>query len=361
MPRIEMRNLSRHFPSGVGLRDITWSIPDGQTVWLIGPSGSGKTTLLRVLAGLEPLDQGELHFDGRRMNDVPPHLRSIAYVTQRPALYPQWTVAANLAFALPYAETRLPGIVNRLKIAHLLSRLPMTLSAGEQQRVAFARFLMREASIWLLDEPFASLDPPIRANLLHELHLLQGEFRATMIFVTHELNEALAYHPHLAVLDGGRVVQVGSPMELRDRPFNQFVAWSLESPAIQWFAGCLQTRPHGATYFRSDDGAMDVALTGIGAMGATDVRVVLGLRAHDVRIGSSGHLALGEWIVTRCDPQPGSFRVTVQRDASTLQGWATSELTIGSRHPCWAPMQAWRFFAEGSGNLLTPTPALHDD
>ena len=363
MPRIELQSLTRIYPTHGGLHPLTLTIESGESFAVIGPSGSGKTTLLRLIAGLERPDSGSLFFDSRPMLPIPPHHRDLAYVTQRPALYPHLDGFENLAFGLRrtsrLAESeiqfRVQDTAERLHVTHLLKRHPSGLSAGEQQRIALGRLLIRRASLWLLDEPFANLDSELRDILVRELNLLQREFRATMILVTHDPGEAMTFGQRLAVLDKGHLVQVGSPTELMTRPGNRFVAYCLSRPSINLIAGRLQTRPNGATYYRSDVGAMEVALSRIDTtiMSAT---ITLGLRAETIRLGiaiESGEVSLGEWVVGKSERWGRGWLVTLRRDSLELRTVIDREIATDSRHHCFAHSRDLLFF-DGVTERVSP-------
>jgi ABC-type sugar transport system ATPase subunit len=214
-------------------------VGDGELLAIVGPSGSGKSTLLRLIAGLETATSGTLWVGGRRVDDVPPRDRDVAMVFQNPALYPQLTVFDNLAFGLrargaPRREVRqrVAAVAVQLGLRELLGRLPATLSGGQRQRVALGRAIARRPAAYLFDEPFSSLDAPLRASLRSELLDLHRSLGATMIHVTHDQAEALALGQRVAVMDRGRLVQVGSPREVYEHPSCRFVAEFIGDPPM---------------------------------------------------------------------------------------------------------------------------------
>jgi multiple sugar transport system ATP-binding protein len=218
-PRLELRDLALLHPGGGGLHPTSLVLAAGERLVLLGPTGSGKSTLLRLIAGLDTPQSGDVFIDGRRVTDAAPHQRGIAFVPQRPALYPHVTVAENLRLTGPDIATAAAA----LKIEHLLDRRPEGLSGGEKQRVALAKAQLRQAAVWLLDEPFAPLDPVFRAEFREELLLLLKSLAATIIFVSHDPNDALALGRLVGVLDAGRLIQLGTPEDLAARPGNRFV------------------------------------------------------------------------------------------------------------------------------------------
>jgi multiple sugar transport system ATP-binding protein len=257
MADVALEGVSKHYPNGVtALSDLTLHVGNGELLALLGPSGCGKTTTLRLIAGLETPTRGLVRIAGRMVNAVPPHQRQVALVFQRPALYPFLTVAANLAFGLELGrsgfgawiagradraeiETRVAATARLLRIDRLLDRRPLGLSGGEQQRVALGRALVRRPEALLLDEPLASLDAPLRLEMRRELHLLQRQIRATMIYVSHDQEEALTLGDRVAVLWQGRLQQVDTPANLLARPSNRLVAGFVGSPPINLLDGRL--------------------------------------------------------------------------------------------------------------------------
>jgi multiple sugar transport system ATP-binding protein len=218
------------------IRDVTLTIPNGQTLVILGPSGCGKTTLLKIIAGLIAPDSGEVRNDGVDVKDIPPGERRIGMVFQNYALYPHFTAKRNvLSYFLFKKRTPELDALERNKyqrtselmgvdLEYLLDRKPATLSGGEQQRVALGRCITRDAAIFLVDEPFANLDQALREKYRVNLKLLLRQFRITTVYVTHDHNEALILADRLAIMDRGRIEQVGTFQEIYDRPQNVFVA-----------------------------------------------------------------------------------------------------------------------------------------
>jgi spermidine/putrescine ABC transporter ATP-binding subunit len=229
--RIAIRDLTKRFGSLVVVDRANFDIGEGELFTLLGPSGCGKTTLLRLVAGFNAIDEGEISFDGRVINDVPPHQRGIGMVFQNYALWPHMTVQHNVAYGLkmrntPAAEiaTRVQAVLEKVRLEGLADRYPGQLSGGQQQRVALARALVLNPKILLLDEPLSNLDAKVRVQVRAEIRKLQKELGITTIYVTHDQEEALTLSDRIAVFNQGRVFQVGSPRELYQRPENRFVA-----------------------------------------------------------------------------------------------------------------------------------------
>jgi ABC-type sugar transport system ATPase subunit len=228
MGGIEIRGLTKVFhDSSRALNAVDLDVAPGELTVLVGPSGSGKTTLLRLIAGLDQPTAGTIRFGGKDVAGVPPHQRNVALVFQNLALYSHLNVAQNLAFGLNNQKNeggKVAEVARMLGIEHLLHRLPADLSGGEQQRVALGRAIVRQPDVLLLDEPLASLDAPVRRSLRRELKRIQRDLGAPTIYVTHDPHEALTLGDRIAVIDRGRLEQLGLPADVYHRPANQFVA-----------------------------------------------------------------------------------------------------------------------------------------
>jgi multiple sugar transport system ATP-binding protein len=240
LAQIELRQLAKVFPGGIdALQPVDLTISRGELLVVLGPSGSGKSTLLRLIAGLEAASAGSVWFEGRDMTAVPPHRRDVAMVFQHPALYPHLSVFDNLAFGLKahgvsrsQARTKVNTVAGMLGLDHVLTRRPSALSGGERQRVAIGRALAREPRVILFDEPFSSLDLPLRAGLRDQVVDLHRRFGTTLIHVTHDQAEALLMGDRVAVFDCGRLLQCDTPRALYDQPADRFVATFVGSPPM---------------------------------------------------------------------------------------------------------------------------------
>jgi multiple sugar transport system ATP-binding protein len=239
MSIVEVRDLSKRFDGVVAVDGIDLASQDGEFLVLLGPSGCGKTTLLRMIGGLEAPSSGDVLIGGRLVTDLPPRARQIAMVFQSYALYPHMTVFNNIAFPLraarlPKAEQaqRVNWAAGILGIDQLLERKPRQLSGGQRQRVALARALVREPTVFLLDEPLSNLDAQRRASARDELQEFQRRVGTTTIYVTHDQVEAMGMGDRIAVMDQGRIRQLGSPEEIYDDPADTFVATFLGSPPM---------------------------------------------------------------------------------------------------------------------------------
>jgi multiple sugar transport system ATP-binding protein len=223
------------------LHDIDLEIRDGEFMVFVGPSGSGKSTLLRTIAGLEDITGGTLRIGGRVVNDVPPAERGIAMVFQSYALYPHMSLYDNMAFGLQIAKVpkdEIRRLVHQaakiLNIDHLLDRRPKALSGGQRQRVAIGRAIVRKPEVFLFDEPLSNLDAALRVRMRYEFAKLHEELKTTMVYVTHDQVEAMTLADRIVVLAGGRIEQVGTPLELYEHPDNLFVAGFIGSPKMNF-------------------------------------------------------------------------------------------------------------------------------
>ena len=246
MASVTLRRLAkRYHPDGrPALEDLSLDVRDGEFFVLLGPSGCGKTTALRCIAGLEEPSSGEVLIGGRDVTRLDPAARDVAMVFQTYALYPHLTVRGNVAFGLevrrvPAAEIarRVQQVADRLGLGPLLHRRPAELSGGERQRVALGRALMREPQVFLLDEPLSNLEPTLRGALRAELLELHRALHTTVVYVTHDQIEAMTMGQRIAVLEGGRLRQVGTPAEVYGRPADVFVARFIGNPGMNILRG----------------------------------------------------------------------------------------------------------------------------
>jgi multiple sugar transport system ATP-binding protein len=241
MSHVEFQHISKHFPGVTALDDVSFDIKDGEFFVLLGPTGAGKTTTLRVIAGLEKQDEGAILFDGEAIDTLTPSDRDVALVFQQYSLYPTMSVYDNLAFPLRSPLRRMSAeeirkkveeTAEKLHIAHLLKRKTAHLSGGEMQRVSIGRAIVRSPRVFLMDEPLSNLDAKLREALRIELQHLQKTQGSTTLFVTHDQIEALTMADRIAVLNAGRIIQVGTPEDIYDRPASTFVAQLVGSPRI---------------------------------------------------------------------------------------------------------------------------------
>ncbi|MEZ0293438.1 MAG: sulfate/molybdate ABC transporter ATP-binding protein [Solirubrobacteraceae bacterium] len=276
---IAVRDVRKSFGDFVALDNVSLEIPDGSLTSLLGPSGSGKSTLLRIIAGLEEPDQGTVEIHGDDATRVPPQRRGIGFVFQHYAAFKHMTVRDNVAFGMKIrkqpkqrVQERVDELLEVVGLAGYQQRYPNQLSGGQRQRMALARALAVEPRVLLLDEPFGALDAKVRAELREWLRRLHDEVHVTTVLVTHDQEEAMTVSDHIAVMDHGRIEQVGGPVELYDRPANPFVM-SFLGPVSK--VGERLVRPHDITIsLTPEDGAQQATVTRVVHLGF-EVRVEL--------------------------------------------------------------------------------------
>ena len=292
MASVSFQKIEKSFGSTKIIHGISFDISDGEFVVLVGPSGCGKSTLLRMLAGLEPITGGEIAIDGKVINDLDSKDRDIAMVFQSYALYPHMTVRDNMAFSLKLRKadaeitnTRVANAARILNLDPLLDRFPRELSGGQRQRVAMGRAIVRDPKVFLFDEPLSNLDAKLRVAMRAEIKALHQRLKTTTVYVTHDQIEAMTMADRIVVMHDGIVEQIGTPLELFDRPGNLFVAQFIGSPSMNVVKGTL----HHA------DGKAWVAALGqqwptTQRVGAHDGQsVAYGVRPTDITVSTTGN------------------------------------------------------------------------
>ncbi len=286
MAEIQLNNISKIFPDGTeAVKDISFTVGDGEFFILLGPSGCGKSTLLNIIVGLDSLSSGEVRVNGRVINHLDPRERNMAMVFQSYAIYPHMSVQDNLAFPLKLAKMEQQEIKRRvnkaadaLELGELLTRMPRSLSGGQRQRVAMGRAIVREPDVFLLDEPLSNLDAKLRSQMRNEIARLQEKLKTTMIYVTHDQIEAITLGHRLAILRKGLLQQVGTPRELYNAPVNLFVAGFIGSPAMNLLPGRLEK---GKLYLPLTKEAIDLPEMG---QKISDRKVIVGIRPEHLQI-----------------------------------------------------------------------------
>ncbi len=281
MASIELRDLTKRWGGFVAVDEMSMTIADQEFVVFLGPSGCGKTTTMRMIAGLEDATSGDILIDGKRVNDLDPKDRDIAMVFQSYALYPNMNVHENIRFPLkvrkvPLGEhdARVRRAAEMVELGPLLHRKPSELSGGQRQRVALARAIVRQPSVFLMDEPLSNLDAKLRVSTRAQIKNLSHELKVTTIYVTHDQVEAMTLADRVVVMRAGKVQQVGTPTDIYDRPANTFVAGFIGNPAMNLMEGQI-----AAGVFTADH----VSIPGVAA---PDGPVTLGFRAEDARVGT---------------------------------------------------------------------------
>ncbi|MFC6976705.1 ABC transporter ATP-binding protein [Halomicroarcula sp. GCM10025709] len=310
MSRLILDDVTKVFEDGdeeiVAVDDISVEIPDGEFLVLVGPSGCGKSTTLRMIAGLETITDGEIRLDDSVQNDVRTQDRDIAMVFQSYALYPHKTARGNMSFGLEEAtdlsdaeiDDRVTEAASMMGIEGLLDRLPGELSGGQQQRVALGRAIVRDPEVFLMDEPLSNLDAKLRAEMRTELQQLQQQLGVTTVYVTHDQTEAMTMSDRIAVMNDGKLQQVGRPLELYHEPANLFVAQFIGEPSMNFLTG----RREGSS-FVTDRIQYPLPMDIADAVGdATDL--VFGIRPEDIEIGESADNPAHEFEMTATVVEP---------------------------------------------------------
>ena len=287
MARIQFKDVTKRYGDVVAVHELNLEIKDQEFVVLLGPSGCGKSTTLNMIAGLEEITGGELWFDEQIVNALPPHRRDVAMVFQSYALYPHKTVYENIAFGLRMRKVaraeldrRVRDAAAKLEIAHLLERRPSQLSGGQRQRVALGRAMVRQPSVFLMDEPLSNLDAALRISMRAEIKHLHTEMQTTFVYVTHDQAEALTLADRIVVMNEGLVQQIGTAHEIYERPANMFVASFLGNPPINYLKGEL-ARTGDELRFRR--GQVDLAIPPALAVRLNGFKGGAGLHRHSRR------------------------------------------------------------------------------
>src|SRR5437773_5331360 len=294
MASIKLDRVTRTFGTKTAVSNVSLDVPDREFLVLLGPSGCGKSTLLRMLAGLESVSSGEIHLNQRRVDQLPPTARDMAFVFQSYALYPHMTVRRNITFPLIMRQFKwwfhLPiigGMAKRnieespqvsdlvgrtakiLALTEMMDRFPRTLSGGQRQRVALGRAMVRQPEVFLMDEPLSNLDAKLRMSMRAELSRLHQRFRVTTVYVTHDQVEAMTMGDRIAVMNNGRLQQVDAPREIYLNPANTFVARCIGTPPMNLIEGRIERGPR-----RSGEGAFALPTHLVGMAGGDQQHVL---------------------------------------------------------------------------------------
>ena len=392
MARVELAGVSKVYAKGVVAVDsLDLTVDNGEMVVLVGPSGSGKTTILRLVAGLERPTTGQIRIAGEQVTGVSPRLRDVSYLAQSCPLYPHLNVFGNIAFGgrvrnarslltrlwrqivptrtksnddvtLAWTRSaeaeRVHAAAGRLGIGHLLERWPRQLSGGERQRVALARAIVREPAAFLFDEPLSSLDPGLRSELRRELKSLHGELERATIYVTHDQAEAMTLADRLAVLDRGRLLQIGSPESLYDRPQHRLVASFLGSPPLNLLRGQVQRGSSGWRFVMEGwqlELSSHAAEKLLACGGSEPNNVEAGVRPEAVELlGKGQHEGALLADVTLVESLGDIRLVTLRSGNSTLVAKvaASQTVTVGEKLAWQASWSQWHWFESKSGQRI---------
>ncbi len=351
MASVTIEEVRKSYGSVEVLHGINVAINEGEFVVLVGPSGCGKSTLLRMLAGLEHITSGQIRIGNRVVNDLAPKERDIAMVFQNYALYPHLTVAENMGFSLKLAGVRRAEIEEKVRpaaeilgLAHLLDRYPRMLSGGQRQRVAMGRAIVRNPQVFLFDEPLSNLDAKLRVTMRSEIKNLHQRLQTTTVYVTHDQIEAMTMADKIVVMHDGIVEQIGTPLELYDRPDNLFVAGFIGSPAMNMISGTLADDGR----FQARDGTMlPVGDTGSARAGQP---LVYGVRPELMRTGGDIPMT-----VEVTEPTGAETHVVGQLGGTEITGVFRERITVqhGRTIPISIDPSGVHLFDEGSGQRVS--------
>ncbi|MFI5032727.1 MAG: ABC transporter ATP-binding protein [Reyranellales bacterium] len=357
MARIELRNITKKFKRHAALSDLSLDVGDGEFFVLLGPTGAGKTTSLRLIAGLDAPNSGSILIDGEDVGQWSAAERDVALVFQYYSLYPHYTVRENLEFPLKSRRrhlsaeevaSRVARAAQTLRIEHLLERKTDRLSGGEMQRVSIGRAIVRQPRVFLMDEPLSNLDAKLREVLRAELKDLQMKFRATFLYVTHDQVEAMSMADRIGVLNHGRVVQIGMPHEIYNRPRDTFVATFVGSPAMTLLPGVLR---NGKVIVAPGKLEIPVSAEVTNRLPAGLDQITLGVRSEDVALGPGGGL---EGRVYGVENHGVEKIVTLKVDEHSLKATVPANMAIevDGAAPFAIDPGKLQFFATQTGNNL---------
>ncbi|MBO0902865.1 ABC transporter ATP-binding protein [Jiella sonneratiae] len=357
MAVVELQKLVKDYAGFRAIHGVDLRIDDGEFCVFVGPSGCGKSTLLRMIAGLEEISDGELRIDGRRVNEERAAERGLAMVFQSYALYPHMTVRENLAFGLENIKTpkdeirrRVDEAARMLQIGDYMERRPKQLSGGQRQRVAIGRAVVREPKVFLFDEPLSNLDAELRVVMRGEISQLHRRLGNTMIYVTHDQVEAMTMADKIVVLKLGTIQQVGSPLDLYNRPANQFVAGFIGSPRMNFFEATVAEQARGGIV-ATDEGGRRVEAAVSPERVEPGAPVTLGVRPEHLEIGSErGHPVTVETI-----EQLGGESYLYCRDSNgrpiTVHKSGQTRIRAGEEAKVFLPAEAIHVFREDGSAL----------
>jgi multiple sugar transport system ATP-binding protein len=296
MAEVLLKNVTKIYDGGNKVvTDANFTVKDKEFVVLVGPSGCGKTTTLRMIAGLEEITSGEIYIDGKLVNNLPPKDRDIAMVFQNYALYPHMTVYENMAFGLKLKKVDKKEIESRVKEAArilgldtYLDRKPKALSGGQRQRVAVGRAIVRKPKVFLFDEPLSNLDAKLRVQMRTEISKLHKQLGATMIYVTHDQTEAMTMGDRIVIMKDGIINQIDTPLNLYNKPVNQFVAGFIGSPAMNFLGGMISEK--NGLMFTSNNSEFKFHLTSEQKDYLKDYvgkKIIIGIRPEAISVENS--------------------------------------------------------------------------
>ena len=289
MSFLELKKITKVYPNGTkAINETSLNIEHGEFMVFVGPSGCGKSTLLRMIAGLEDITEGEIDLDGKTINKIDPSERDVAMVFQNYALYPHMNVYKNLSYGLKNRgeskekiDNKVKEVAELLEIKEYLQRKPAQLSGGQRQRVAMGRAIVRNPKVFLFDEPLSNLDAKLRGQVRIEIKKLQQSMNVTSVFVTHDQVEAMTLGDRLAVINNGIIEQLGTPIEVYEKPASRFVAEFIGSPQMNFINGTIKNNIFESKNFKLNKD-----------LNIDNANVVLGFRAEDLNLKEEGDISL---------------------------------------------------------------------
>jgi multiple sugar transport system ATP-binding protein len=306
MTSVTINHLTKRFAEKIAVNDINFELAEHEFLVLVGPSGCGKTTTLRMLAGLEPSSSGDIYFGARRVNDIRPKDRNVAMVFQDYAVFPHMTVYDNIAYGLrsrgaprSLIQERVPAAAKTFRIDHLLQRKPRQLSGGERQRVALSRAMVRDADLFLYDEPLSNLDAQLRHQAREDIVALHNQKQMPSVYVTHDQSEAMAMGDRIAVMHDGRIEQIGTGGDLYKSPANLFVAYFIGTPSINLFDITLQAEADGLYAVNSSLRVRLPADLQSALQNHVGTKIRMGLRPEDIYIPKLASFAVTDYNQTQ--------------------------------------------------------------
>jgi len=356
MAELNLTQITKRYGNVTVIPDLSLEVKDGEFLVLVGPSGCGKSTLLRMVAGLEDISGGDLVIGGVRANDVPPQKRDISMVFQSYALFPHMSVKDNISFGPRIRGEKSDAIKERiakasdiLNLSQYLDRAPGQLSGGQRQRVAMGRSIVRDPKVFLFDEPLSNLDAKLRIAMRTEIKALHQKLGTTIIYVTHDQIEAMTMADRIVVMNGGRIEQIGAPLELYDRPANRFVAGFLGSPAMSFVPATYVTGSEGPAVRFESGGVLPVAAIDA----AEGTALTIGVRPENYSVDPNGPLRLHVEVIEPTGPETLVYGMLedhpvrcVFRDRLEIRPNDIMRLTVSTAHV--------HLFAAESGERLGP-------
>jgi multiple sugar transport system ATP-binding protein len=362
MGNLTLDRVTKRFGEVLAVDDVSLDIDEGEFLVLVGPSGCGKSTTLRCLAGLETVSSGEILIDDIVVNDKKPKDRDIAMVFQNYALYPHMTARENMSFGLKMTtempesdvEAAVDDVAAVMGIEDLLDKKPRQLSGGQQQRVALGRAIVREPEVFLLDEPLSNLDAKLRTTMRTELQNLQQELGVTTVYVTHDQTEAMTMGDRIAILNGGQLQQVGTPLECYHEPANRFVAGFIGSPSMNFMDVSLRRSPEGPTTLVHEAFEYDLTAEFAAGLETTADRLTLGIRPEDVRLARTDEAGTVAATVSVTEPLGDQTYVNVEIDDETYTVSVPGglDLETGTRVELVMPESSLHLFDRETGTAV---------